>query len=452
MTQTELGRLTPDEAVDEADPGHEFEELNREHGNAVYSSALSLLGNPHDAEDVAQTTFMVAYQTLSRGERLHKPRAWLLKVAHNVCLQRFRAQARRPKEVELPPELADAVAEDEAPVIAETVSAMQHLGFRQRAALVLREIGGLSYSQIADALGLSLPAVEMLLFRARRSLREQLEAADQPVTCEGVERLISRQLDGLLSEDEERTLRAHLRSCRACARTARSFRAQRRALRGLSTLPLPASLSHALEPSIGFSLAGVAVAAKVLLALTAVAAGVGAAVATGGVPGLSPGREEIAAPAPALVAPAAPAQAAPGVRDERTASALKDLKERAYGTQAATLAAGAKTEEQREDARAAAGGAADARAQDASAAGAAPSEAPASDAVSDSGQGIVDEVLDIVEDLPDVPPAPAPPETPDLPEVEPPPPAPPLPVPVPDPELPPPPPVEPPPVPPPPLP
>jgi hypothetical protein len=81
-------------------------------------------------------------------------------------------------------------------------------------------------------------AVETLLFRARRALREQLEGA---LSCSEAELALSKQLDGRLPKAEDGTLRAHLRSCPDCARLARRLRAQRSAIRGL-WFPLPASL------------------------------------------------------------------------------------------------------------------------------------------------------------------------------------------------------------------
>src|SRR4029077_4647395 len=106
-------------------------------------------------------------------------------------------------------------------------------------ALVMREIGGYSYAEIAEALGLSLSAVETLVFRARRALREQLESA---LTCSEAERAISRQLDGRLGRSEKGALRAHLRASQECSTLARRMRAQRSALRAFALVPLPTSL------------------------------------------------------------------------------------------------------------------------------------------------------------------------------------------------------------------
>ncbi|MDQ3668977.1 MAG: sigma-70 family RNA polymerase sigma factor [Actinomycetota bacterium] len=257
-----------------------FESVYRKHVRDVYGFSLSILGNAQDAEDVTQTTFLNAYRALSRGEKIQNVRAWLLAIAHNVCRQRFRTAARRPQEVEFDPEVAEAFYDEDAPTATEIRSAMSQLAFNQRTILVLREIEGLTYEEIGEAMGISLSAVETLLFRARQALREQLEAAEQDLGCEAVERLISLQLDGKLSRPDRRLLRAHLRSCGECAKFARSQRARKKVMPSLIAVPLPAGLSGAFD----LGGAGVITAKLTALAVGAALVGTGALVSTGVVP------------------------------------------------------------------------------------------------------------------------------------------------------------------------
>jgi RNA polymerase sigma factor (sigma-70 family) len=284
------------------DPERSFERLYRKHVRDVYAFSLGILGNPDDAEDVTQTTFMNAYRALARGDGIDNPRAWLLKIAHNVCRQRFRTAARRPQEVGLAHELADVFVEDEPPAADEIRAALKHLAFNQRTVLVLREIEGLSYAEIADTMGTTPSAVETLLFRARRALREQLEAADRPLGCPDAEIFISRQLDGRLSRSERGQLRAHLRACAGCAAYARSQRAQKKAMRSLAAVPLPFALAEALGSSFA---GGVAAKAAAVAVSVAVVSG-GVAVGTGVVTpyGEDVSRAQAAAPAAAASAPA----------------------------------------------------------------------------------------------------------------------------------------------------
>jgi RNA polymerase sigma-70 factor (ECF subfamily) len=252
-----------------------FESLYSRHVRDVYGYALAMLGSAADAEDVTQTTFLNAYRALERGERPRTPRSWLLAIARNVCRQRFRQAARRPREVEL--DDAFAVQQDaDAPNAGDIARALRSLPFAQRSALVMRELEGCSQAEIADALGVSVSAVETLLFRARRGMREQLEST---LTCGEAARAISRQLDGAGSRAERAALRAHLRVCDECATFARRARAHRGAMRRLRALPLPASL---LSWSIGGAGAGaVAGAPAGGLGLKLLAGAAAAAVAAG---------------------------------------------------------------------------------------------------------------------------------------------------------------------------
>ena len=153
---------------------HSFEELYRGHRSDVYRAVLRDLGNPHDAEDVTQAAFLDAYRAVLRGSQPQSPRAWLLAIAENVRRRRFRTSERRPREepldadfpvtAELPHELAHVLAE-----------ALEDLPDEQRRVFLLREFAGLSYDEIAERVESTVASVQMLLFRARRSLRAQLE-------------------------------------------------------------------------------------------------------------------------------------------------------------------------------------------------------------------------------------------------------------------------------------
>lgn len=267
-------------------PDRTLERLYKKHAGDVYRYALVVLRNPADAEDVTQTTFMNAYRAIERGERPRAPQNWLIAIAHNVCRQRFRQSQRRPNEVELNESRAEALEHDEDVVSADDLRrALGHLAFNQRAALVMRELEGRSYQEIAEILGLSVSAVETLIFRARRSLREQLE---ESITCHDAELAISRQLDGRLARRDKGALRAHLRECDDCARFARSQRAQRGAIKSLALIPLPPSLmsffSHHGATATAASASATTGGAATIgggLAFKAAVVGAGALVATG---------------------------------------------------------------------------------------------------------------------------------------------------------------------------
>lgn len=152
-----------------------FEELYRGHHADVFRVALRELGNVHDAEDVTQAAFVDAYRAVLRGSRPEAPRAWLLAIAENVRRRRYRTAQRRPREE--PTDDADfplqaELSHERARALAE---ALAELPPEQRRVFVLRELGGLSYDEIAGETGSTVGAIQMLLFRARRTLRELLE-------------------------------------------------------------------------------------------------------------------------------------------------------------------------------------------------------------------------------------------------------------------------------------
>jgi RNA polymerase sigma factor (sigma-70 family) len=154
-----------------------FEKLYRRYVRDVYHYALALLRNPADAEDVTQTTFLNAYRAFQRGEEIRKPQNWLIKIAHNVARSRYAHMNRRVKEVPLEDHVDQlAVPDEEKPNVEGVLRALGHLPFNQRAALVMRELEGRSYAEIADTLDVSVAAVETLIFRARRSLRVRTAA------------------------------------------------------------------------------------------------------------------------------------------------------------------------------------------------------------------------------------------------------------------------------------
>ena len=217
-----------------------LDELYRSHAAEVYRYAYAVLGNHADAEDVTQTTFVNALRALERGERPRKASNWLITITHNIMRQRFRQQQARPAEVELVRDVAQQQEESSGPSMEELVRALQRIPPTQREALVLRELEGRSYDEIAETLNLTKSALETLLFRARRSLADELENA---ATCDRAELSLSRQLDGRISRKERRRLHDHIAECPACARLQVTQGKQRRAFKGLALLPLPFALT-----------------------------------------------------------------------------------------------------------------------------------------------------------------------------------------------------------------
>lgn len=167
-----------------------FETLVREHQGRVYGLALRMVSEPMDAEDCAQEAFLKAFRSLS-GFRFESSFAsWLYRLTSNVCLDFLRARRRRAEtsltspdddgdDLALPiPDPADgpeALAE-RSELREQVRAALAQLPDDSRQVLLLRELGGLSYDEIADETGLELGTVKSRIFRARRRLADILRA------------------------------------------------------------------------------------------------------------------------------------------------------------------------------------------------------------------------------------------------------------------------------------
>lgn len=222
-----------------------FERLYRKHVGDVYRYALAVLRDPVAAEQVTQTTFLNAYRSFRQGDRALLRLNSLLAIAHDIC--RRRGGCRRLDEIDLP------AKEEEQTTALDVRRALGRLPFDQRAVLVMREVEGRSYAEIAQILALSVGAVEALIFHARQALREELEGS---LACHVAELAVSRQLDHRLARKEKRRLRAHLRSCEECQAFARSQRTQRAALRALAAVPLPDTLQSFFDSGPRLALRG----------------------------------------------------------------------------------------------------------------------------------------------------------------------------------------------------
>lgn len=168
-----VDRLAPEPATDAA------RDLYERHGAAILRFCRSRLRSREEAEDARQTTFLHALRALGRGVVPAAELSWLLKIAENVCKTR-RQDARRRFAFEVTEDPAElgriaAPARPDVELLMPLGDALDRLTAPQRQALLLREWQGLSYKEIAAELGIGQGAVEVLLFRARRALAEELE-------------------------------------------------------------------------------------------------------------------------------------------------------------------------------------------------------------------------------------------------------------------------------------
>ena len=171
-----------------------FEELTANHRRELHVHCYRMLASFDEAEDAVQETFLRAWRNRDNFEGEDLVRAWLYRIATNVCLDMIRSKARRATDVRsfaevpwlqpYPDRMLDEVAPtDEQPDTAvigrETIelaflAAMQALPPRQRAALILRDVMGWPASETASLLETSVPAANSALQRARETMQHHL--------------------------------------------------------------------------------------------------------------------------------------------------------------------------------------------------------------------------------------------------------------------------------------
>jgi RNA polymerase sigma factor (sigma-70 family) len=211
-----------------------------------------------DAEDVLQDVFVRAYGALRADRRHVHVRAWLYRVAHNRCIDHMRRPVPPAADVfemsrkPLHDPLEEAQRRED---LTQLVQDVGRLPEHQRSALLMREIDGMSYADLAGALDVTVPAVKSLLVRARIGLVEAAEARD--ADCAEIRHDLTESYDrGVKASGRARR---HMRTCDGCREYRGALRGIRRSFAALN--PLGAGpLAMAGAKLLGFGSAGGAAA------------------------------------------------------------------------------------------------------------------------------------------------------------------------------------------------
>jgi RNA polymerase sigma-70 factor (ECF subfamily) len=168
-----------------------FEELVGQYQHRLVAVMHHLVGNPEEAEDLAQEVFLRIYRARKRYRPRSKFSTWLFTIANNLALNALRARQRkpvvplragdsgplgpRPAEQMVPDQRSGPVQRVQRRELAEVIrQALDGLNERQRMAVVLNKFEDMNYQEIADVMGLTTKAVKSLLSRARMNLRAAL--------------------------------------------------------------------------------------------------------------------------------------------------------------------------------------------------------------------------------------------------------------------------------------
>ncbi len=219
-----------------------FEVAYDRHHLAILSFCRHMLGDPQEAEDAVQHTFLAAYNDLISSDKPIQLKAWLFAIARNRCYSVLRARREHPAT-----DLADTATEGLAVQVQrrqdlrDLVVDMRRLPDEQRAALVLAELDALSHEQIGVALGVPREKVKALVFQARESLVASRTARE--TDCTEIRTQLANLRGGALRRGN---LRRHLRECPGC----RDFRHQVERQRRQLALLLPVAPAFALKEGV----------------------------------------------------------------------------------------------------------------------------------------------------------------------------------------------------------
>jgi RNA polymerase sigma factor (sigma-70 family) len=214
-----------------------FEELFARYRGRIAAYIGGMVGDHGRAEDITQEVFISALRRLRDTERPIAFKPWIYEIAKNACIDEHR-RARRAREVPLnsdedgPGPDRDLLSRDPSPDAAieskqrldDLRGAFGGLSESHHKILVLRELEGLSYSEIGARMRMSRPVVESTLFRARRRLSEEYQELVSGRRCERIHELIdSGNMRSLraLGIRQRRQLARHLAHCQPCRRHAR---------------------------------------------------------------------------------------------------------------------------------------------------------------------------------------------------------------------------------------
>jgi len=158
-----------------------FEQLFHRHQEQVYGVASRMMGTPEDALDVTQEIFLKAYQKIGKFKFKSSFSTWLYRLATNLCIDELRKRKRTANTAPLEEAVSqadtdtpeeNAISKDRESQVWKAINSLKE---KERAIIVLRDMEGLSYKEIAEVLGCSLGRVKSRIHEARQSLKTILE-------------------------------------------------------------------------------------------------------------------------------------------------------------------------------------------------------------------------------------------------------------------------------------
>src|SRR5215204_3162083 len=211
-----------------------FEALYERYQRRIQAYVYGMVKDHQRAEDVTQEVFVSALRRMRATERPIAFKPWVYEIAKNACIDQFR-RSKRAEEISFdadeglaPSDYGRLVSPEPVPETAlaakqqleQMVGAFGGLSEAHHEILVLRELEGLSYREIGEKMGMSRPAVESTLFRARRRLSEEYDELASGQRCLRIQGIIATASSGRLGARDTRRLARHVAHCQPCRRQA----------------------------------------------------------------------------------------------------------------------------------------------------------------------------------------------------------------------------------------
>jgi len=169
VVDEELSRI-----IDRARRGDQeaFSELVTRYKGHIFRHAFGMLGDRGEAEDAAQETFIKAYLALGKLDEVHAFSSWLMRIASNLCKDKLKQRTKAIEIKEMPDETTPDLSASDPYLKVSMKEALARLSVDHREILLLHDVQGFRYEEIAEWTGIPIGTVKSRLFSARMSLRK----------------------------------------------------------------------------------------------------------------------------------------------------------------------------------------------------------------------------------------------------------------------------------------
>ena len=249
-----------------------LETLLERHQEQVYRFGMKMCRDPEDAQDVLQDTLLAMARSVRDFRGASSLSTWLYSIARSFCIKKrrrskFAPESERSIDTDAASEASGLPDPGRSPdealagkeireALEEAIGALEPM---YREVLLLRDVEGLSAPEVAEVLGIGVPAVKSRLHRARLSVREAVAprlgippapAVASPGGCPDILRVFSRNLEGEISSEVCADMERHVASCGRCRGACESLKQTLALCRTSPSAPVPSEVQASVRVAI----------------------------------------------------------------------------------------------------------------------------------------------------------------------------------------------------------